>query len=123
SGIDELAELAVLDVEDRLAVMVAHVFERGVRVVADCRVDALVRRAQAYVFALLGRHLGLCKLLVRVDMNREQVRDFQNVRQLPEIITNAFLLSEQISHYQLLRLGKGLTETERPGHENTQPAP
>src|SRR5690606_39263977 len=27
-----------------------------------------------------------------------------------------------ISHYVLLRIGKGVTETEIPGHENTQPA-
>src|SRR5690606_22459881 len=122
-GIGEAAELALLDVEDRLTETVADVFQRGVAGVADDREDALESRVQAYVPPFLGRHLGLQKLLVRVDLNREQVRDFQNVRQLPEILTNAFLLSERISHHQLLRIGKGVTETERPGHENTQPAP
>src|SRR5690606_30950259 len=65
---------------------------------ADDREDALERGVQADVLALLRPQFVLQKLLVRVDLNRKQVRDRQNARQLPEILTNAFLFSERICH-------------------------
>src|SRR5690606_26598768 len=91
-------ELALLDVEYGVAEAIAHVLERGVSGVADDREDALERGVQADVLALLRPQFVLQKLLVRVDLNRKQVRDLQNARQLPEILTNAFLFSERICH-------------------------
>src|SRR5690606_18464033 len=97
-GIGKTAELALLDVEHGLAEAVAHVLERGVAGVADDREYALERGVQADVVAILGPYFVLQKLLVGVDLDREQIRDLEDARQLPEILTNALLFSERISH-------------------------
>ncbi len=88
------AHLAFLDVENRLTESVADVFERCVTRIADDREHRLESRVQADVVAILDRLVRLQKLLVRVDLDRQQIRNVQNRRTLTEILADTFFLSE-----------------------------
>ena len=97
-GVGEAAELALLDVEHRLAEPVAHVLEQRVARIADDREHAPERGVQAdFVAPVLGR-VGLQELAVRIELDGEQVRHLEDARPLAEILADALLFGEGISH-------------------------
>jgi hypothetical protein len=96
--VGEAAELALLDVEHRLAEPVAHVLEVRVAGIADDREHAAERRVQAdLVTPVLGR-VGLQELAVRIQLDGEQVGHLEDARPLAEILADALLLGEGICH-------------------------
>ncbi len=92
--VGQAAHLALLDVEHRLAEAVAHVFERRVARVADDREYRLERGVQTDVLALFDRLVGLQELVVRIDLDRQQVRHVQDRRTLAEVLADSLFLSE-----------------------------
>jgi hypothetical protein len=104
-GVRQTSELALLDVEDRIAQAIAHVLERGVAGVADDREHAAKRGVQAHLGALRARNLLLQEFLIRIDLNRKEVGNVQDARQLPEVLADAFLLSKRIGHACYSNLG------------------
>jgi hypothetical protein len=74
----EAAELALLDVENRIAETVADVLERRVARIANDREHALERRVQTHVGALGTRNLLLQELLIRIDLDRKEIRNVQD---------------------------------------------
>ena len=51
-----------------------------------------------HVGALGARNVLLQELLIRIDLDRKEVRDVQYPGQLPEVLPDPLLLSERISH-------------------------
>ena len=97
-GIREAAELALLDVEHRIAEAIAHVLERSVARVADDREHTAERSVQAHLGPVRARNVLLQELLIRIDLDRKEVGNLQDARQLPEVLPDPLLLSERISH-------------------------
>ena len=94
----QASELALLDVENRIAQAIADVLERGVTRIADDREHAAEGGVQAHLGAVGARNLLLQELLIRIDLNRKEVGNVQDARQLPEVLPDPLLLSERISH-------------------------
>ena len=92
--VGQAAHLAFLDVEYRLAQAIAHVLERRIARVADDREYRLERRVQTDVVAIFDRLVRLQELVVRVDLDRQQVRHVQDRRTLAEVLADALFLSE-----------------------------
>ena len=90
------AQLALLDVENRGAEPVAHVLEPRVSRVALDREHRLEGRVQSLQFALLGSVLGLQELVVRIDLNREQIGRIQHAPSLAEVFSHSLAFSEGI---------------------------
>src|SRR5262249_16873397 len=97
-GIGQPAQLALLDVEHRLAQPGAHVLERGVAAVARDREHAAESGVQTDRIAAVLRLVDLEELAIRVELNGEQVRRVENARLLAEVLADALLLGEGISH-------------------------
>src|SRR6185312_16915996 len=76
----------------------ADVLERGIARVARNRKHRLESGMQPDLAAILLRHLGLQELLVAVELDGEQVRHLENAGLLAEILADALLLGEGISH-------------------------
>src|SRR5882672_7841701 len=94
----EPAELALLDVEYRIAQAIAHVFERGVAGIAHDGEHAAERGVQAHLGSLIRRDFLLQELLIRIDLDRQEIGHLQDARQLAEVLSDALLLSERVSH-------------------------
>ena len=92
--VGQSAHLAFLDVEHRLAEPVADVLERGIARVADDRKYRLESRVQSDVLALLFGLVDLQELVVRIQLNRQQVGNIENCRPLAEILADALFLCE-----------------------------
>src|SRR5690606_29259572 len=113
-GIRQTAELALLDVEDRVAQAIAHVLERGISGIADDREHAAEGGVQPHFLARFRRDVELQEFLIRIDLDRKEIRDAENARQLPEILADTLLFSERIRHacYSGYELAK--KKTTRP---------
>src|SRR5690606_28251320 len=94
----QAAKLALLDVEDRVAQAIAHVLERGVAGIADDREHATESGVQPHLLARIRRDVELQELLIRIDLNRKEIRNAENARQLSEILADTLLFSERIRH-------------------------
>jgi hypothetical protein len=97
-GVGESAQLAFLDVEYRLAEAVAHVLERRVAGIAGDRENAVESGVQADFVALGFRDVRLQESPVRIQLDRQQIRRAEDARALAEILANALLFGERISH-------------------------
>src|SRR5581483_3686527 len=97
-GIGEPAQLALLDVEYRLAEPVAHVLERSVAGVARDREHASEGSVQPHGIARVLRLLRLQERAIRVELDGEQVRRIQDARLLAKALADALLLGEGIGH-------------------------
>ena len=97
-GVGQAAQLAFLDVEDRLAEPVADVLERRVARVARDREYRPEGGMQTDVRAPGFADVRLQELPVGLELDREQVRNIQNPGLLAEILANALLFREGISH-------------------------
>jgi hypothetical protein len=53
---------------------------------------------QAHVRSLIDRNFLLQELLIRIDLDRKEIRDIQDARQLPEVFPNTLLFSERVGH-------------------------
>ena len=104
-GIGVAPQLALLDVEDRSAEPVALVFQPRVSGIALDREHGLERRMQSLQVALLGGFLGLQKLLVGVELDREQIGRIQHAPSLAEVFPHSPAFGESVS---LLGLRRGL---------------
>ena len=97
-GVGETTQLALLHIEHGIAEAIAHVFERRIARVAGDRENAVKRRVQTHLGALLLRHFGLQEALVGLQLDRKQIRHVQNALALAEVLANAFLLGKGIGH-------------------------
>ncbi len=93
-GIGQSAHLALLDVEHGLAEAVAHVFERSISRIADDREDRLECGVQTDVIAIFDRLFRLQELVVRIDLDRQQVRHVQDGRTFAEVLADSLFLGE-----------------------------
>ena len=100
-GIGQAAQLAFLDVEYRLAQAVAHVLERGISRIAGNGEHAVESGVQADFFALGFGNVGLQESPVRIQLDCQQIRRTENARTLAEVLTNALLFGERISHVRV----------------------
>ncbi len=91
-------QLALLDVENRLAEPVAHVLERRVPGVALDGKNRFERRMETFVLARLRLRVRLKKFAIGIDLNGQQKRRVQNTRTLSEILTNPLSLGKGITH-------------------------
>src|SRR5262249_1813262 len=96
--VGEAAQLALLDVEHRLAEPVAHVLERSVAAVARDREHAAERGVQADRIAVVLGLLELEELAIGIELDGEQVRRVEDARLLAKVLADALLLGEGISH-------------------------
>ncbi len=96
--VGQSAQLAFLDVEYRLAQAIAHVFERRVAGIAGNGEHAVEGGVQADFVALGFRDIRLQESPVRIQLDRQQIRRAENARTLAEVLTNALLFGERISH-------------------------
>ena len=92
------AQLALLDVEHRLAEPVAHVLEARVARIAHDREHAPERRVQPALLAAVLGGVRLQELAVGVELDGEQVGHLEDARPLAEILADALLLGEGICH-------------------------
>ena len=92
------ADLALLDVEDRLTEVVAHVLQRRAARVALDREHGLEGRLQPLVTPLVGRCVRLQEAPVRIRLDRQEVRNLQDARALPEVLADSLLLGEGVAH-------------------------
>ncbi len=130
-GIGQPAQLALLDVEHRLAEPVAHVLEGSVAAVARDREDALEGSVQADRVAVVLRLVDLEELAIRVELDGQQVRRVENARLLAKVLADALLLGKGISHRVHLRFGRCPTgrghqkkgRTQSSDHHGHQIAP
>jgi hypothetical protein len=76
--VGEAAQLALLDVDHRLAVPVAHVLQHGIAGVAADGKHALEGRMQADAFAPVLRLVRLQESAVRIQLDGEQVRRLED---------------------------------------------
>ena len=97
-GIGQAAHHAFADIERRLAELVVHVVQGGVARVADDGEHRAERGMEAHVLQAARPHALLEEALVGVDLDLQQVGDFHGLRQLAEVLADAFLLCEGISH-------------------------
>jgi hypothetical protein len=87
-------QLAFFDVEYRSAERVIHIFKaRGARIAFD-RKHGFERRVQAGVDPPVGRDVGLGKLPIGIQLNRQEIRLLHNFGQLAEVLANPFLFSK-----------------------------
>ena len=100
-GKRQAAQLAFLDVEDRLAEAIAYVFQRGITRVADDRKHGVERRMQTDVPTLVLRLVLLQELAVGVELDRQQIRHVEHRRTLAEILTYTLFLGKGIGHVKL----------------------
>ena len=114
-GVGEPAQLALLDVEHRLAEPVADVLERSVAAVARDREDALEGSVQADRVAVVLRLVGLEELAIRVELDGQQVRRVENARLLAKVLADALFLGKGISHR--VTSGSGAAGGNRRGHQ------
>ncbi len=96
--IGQSAQLAFLHVEHRFPEPIAHVLERRVAGVARDGKYTVESRVQAYFVALGFRGIRLQESAVRIQLDRQQVWRTEDARTLTEVLTNALLFSERISH-------------------------
>ena len=99
--VGQAAQLAFLDVEHRLAQAIAHVLERRIAGVAGNGEHAVESGVQADFVALGFRDIRLQESPVRIQLDRQQVRRAENARTLAEVLANALLFGERISHVMI----------------------
>ena len=99
--VGQAAQLAFLDVEYRLAQAIAHVLERRIAGVAGNGEHAVESGVQADFVALGFRDIGLQESPVRIQLDRQQIRRAENARTLAEVLANALLFGERISHVRV----------------------
>src|SRR5205807_5217621 len=83
-GVGHAALVAFLDIVFWLAQLKTHEFERRGLVEVLDRKNGLEDRLQAFVFALVGGDVFLQKLVVRSFLNLDQIRNVDNLLDLPE---------------------------------------
>jgi len=93
-GIGQTTHLTFFDVEYRLAEAVAHVFECRIARIADNRKNRLKCSVQTSVVTLFNRLVRLQEFLVRIYLDRQQVRNFENRRPFAKVLADALFLSE-----------------------------
>ena len=92
--VGQAAQLALLDVEHRLAEPVVDVLEHRVAGVARDREHALEGRMQTGALPLILRDLRLQEAAVGVELDGQQIRHLENARLAAEILADALLLGE-----------------------------
>src|ERR1700722_19022001 len=98
SGVGEAAQLAFLHVEHRIAEAIAHVLERRVARIAGDREHAVEGGVQTDIVAAGLRRIRLQEPAVRIQLDREQIRRAEDARTLAEVLTDALLFGERVSH-------------------------
>ncbi len=83
-------------VEDRVAQLVAHVFQRSVATVAGDREHRLQGRVQAEITALGRIHVFLQEFAVGIHLDGEQERHFEDRALLAEILADTLFFGERI---------------------------
>ena len=94
SGVGKPAHLTFFDVKYGLAQAIAHVFQRCVARVTDNREHRFEGRMQTEIPTLFNRFVRLQELIVRVDLDRQQVRHVQSRRTFAKVLANSLFLSE-----------------------------
>ncbi len=98
SGVGQSTQLTFADVEHRLAQPVTHVLQPGVARITDDREHRAESGVQSHVPAFSRRYLGLQKLTIRIQLDRQQVGHLEDAGTPAEIFTNASLFSKSIGH-------------------------
>ena len=98
-AVAEAAVAALAFVERRIAELVANVFQGRVAAVAGNREHRLQRRMQAAVFALGRLDVLLQELAVRIDLDGQQERHFEDGFALAEVLADALLFGEGIVRF------------------------
>ena len=120
--VGQAAQLALLDVEHRIAEAVAHVLENRVAGVAGDREHALERSVQpVLVAAFLGR-VGLQELAIRVELDRQQVGHLEDALPLAEVLADTLLLGERIGHLDHPLTSRARTNRKRGRRSHPPPA-
>ena len=90
----QATHLTFFDIKNRLAKTIAYVLKGCVTRVADNRENRQKCRMKTFVFTVFNRLRCLQKLIVRVDLYRQQVRYVQNCRTFAKTLANSLFLSE-----------------------------
>src|SRR3984893_11124003 len=114
--VSQSAQLAFLDVEHRFAQTIAHVLQRRVAGITGNGEHAVEGGVQADFVAFGLRDIRLQKSPVRIQLDRQQIRRAEYARALAEVLTNALLFGERISHVCAFpgAYAPNLTGPERP---------
>jgi len=93
-GVGQAAHLALFDVEYGRAKAVAHVLEGSIARVTHNREYRLECRVQTNGLTIVDRLVRLQELVVRIHLDRQQIRHVQDRRTLAKVLANSLLLSE-----------------------------
>lgn len=91
-------------VEDRIAQLVADVFQGGIAAVAGDREDRLQCSVQAVVRALGRIDVFLQEFTVGIHLDCEQERHFENRTLLAEILADTLFFGERIGRHEVFHL-------------------
>ena len=97
-GIGDAAQLAFLDIKQRLAQHIMHKFQAGIAIVAHNRENRIKGCLKAFFIAFVVGLFQLQKLGVGIQLGGQQKRHFQYIGTLGKTFANAFFFGKGVRH-------------------------
>jgi hypothetical protein len=120
--IGHATELAFLDIEHRVAELVADVLQSRIAGVRDDREHRFQGAVKSTVAAIIGRNVKLQKLLVGADLRFQQIGDVQDGPAFAKILADTLFFGKRVTHVHSARAFMSYEIQAETGRRPASPA-